>query len=57
MKGKTKRKSKEIYCAVCKHKIEEEYLEDPITHRYVCLSCAGAAMDELLRKYPTAIAD
>lgn len=57
MTGKTRKKPKEIYCVVCKHKIEEEYLEDPITHKYFCLSCAGVAMDELLRKYPTAIAD
>ena len=54
---KGKEKPEEIYCVVCKQKIEEEYLEDPITHEHVCLSCAGAAMDELLSKYPTAIAD
>jgi len=55
-----RKESKEIYCSVCKRKIDTantEYIEDPIDHTYRCLSCFGAAMDELLERYPTAIAD
>jgi len=58
-----KRKSNKrrvIRCQICRHRIDTvntEYIENPETHEYYCLSCAGAALDELLSKYPTAIAD